>query len=183
MSEICQQDLTKKKGTPPSQMSRSKTLSLKTTSVHVVSLVPRSQQVYSGGGSLSLGTYFASFKHCWWAPGMGHSRSKGPAVQGASARGCQFSGPLREVGREQAVPFMKADPPCQAPHLEPCGSQLIGSQVPPCSLVPALPSPTASHLPPPALAPVLTLSLLPCYWQPWGGTTAVKRMQKNPTVC
>lgn len=56
MSEICQQDLTKKKGTPPSQMSRSKTLSLKTTSVHVVSLVPRSQQVYSGGG------------HFPWAP-------------------------------------------------------------------------------------------------------------------
>lgn len=43
---------------------------------------------------------------------MGHSRNRGPVVRRASARCRPFRGAPGEVGREQAVPFMKADPPC-----------------------------------------------------------------------
>ena len=42
---------------------------------------------------------------------MGHSRNRGPVVRRASARCCPFGGALGEVGREQAVLFMRADPP------------------------------------------------------------------------
>lgn len=171
-SWVCQEGLTTKQGLDASEMSRSRALSLKTASALMESLVSRSQQVCSQQALLPLGICLTSFKQSCWAWGLGHS-TEALGLAGLQLLRCMLSvqWSIKGSGKGQPVSLMKAGllgPPAPRTLWKP----INGVSDPSlfcytsfwCPTAPVLI--TTSHLSPPALAPELTLSFLPCYWQP-----------------